>query len=280
MSIRSSGILKRGLKRLVPVGWRLMRYTAYQKLRYYPDLVLSLGRGLNCPFCGWHFRRFLSAGLNHPVLLEKRVIGTGFRRNVLCPRCKSNPRERLMYLYLRNRTILLSESLTVLHVAPEPQLQRALLRCPRLRYLSTDYADVPNCSIRVRTDLQRLAYHNDVFDVVICSHVLEHVADDRAAMREILRVLKPGGWSILQVPIALALEKTYEDPTVVDENERVRHFGQRDHVRLYAADYADRLRDSGFSVEMFSGFKEFGEAACNKHGLNAHEDLYICSKPA
>src|ERR1041384_6695872 len=102
--------LKTFAKQLVPERYRLLRYELYEKLRYYPELLLSLGDGLECMFCGGHFRRFLPAGFDYEVLMERRVIGASYHANDLCPRCKSNARERLVYLYLKNETSLFNES--------------------------------------------------------------------------------------------------------------------------------------------------------------------------
>jgi SAM-dependent methyltransferase len=98
----------------------------------------------------------------------------------------------------------------------------------------------------VRMDITDIRFPDASFDVVYCSHVLEHVDDDRAAMRELRRVLRPDGWAILLVPITAAV--TYEDPTIVEPAARVAAFGQEDHVRRYGPDYVDRLREAGFDV--------------------------------
>jgi SAM-dependent methyltransferase len=241
-----------------------------------PNLVSRLGKGVECPFCAWHFRSFIPAGFDYPVLSKNRVIGAGPRANDICPRCNSNARERLIYLYIRERTTVLSDRLTLLHVAPEPQLQKILARIPSLRYVTSDL-EAPNTMLRA--DLMELPLPDSVFDALICSHVLEHVADDRKGMRELLRVLKPGGWAILQVPIALALERTYENPAITDEQGRIREFGQRDHVRLHGLDYFDRLKAAGFSVWTFKTASEFGQPYCSRYGLESSEDLYICSRP-
>jgi SAM-dependent methyltransferase len=107
--------------------------------------------------------------------------------------------------------------------------------------------------------------------------VLEHVPDDRKAMREIYRMLKPGGRSILQVPLALKLSKTREDASVDDEAERIRLFGQRDHVRLYGRDYHDRLRDAGFEVELWNAFAQ-EPALAEEWSLNPAERLTIARR--
>jgi ubiquinone/menaquinone biosynthesis C-methylase UbiE len=97
-------------------------------------------------------------------------------------------------------------------------------------------------------DITDIQYEDQSFDVIYCSHVLEHVQNDKKALRELFRVLKNDGWAILLVPITS--ETTVEDPSIVDPIERLRAFGQEDHVRKYGRDYVDRLREAGFTVEI------------------------------
>src|SRR5262245_50864981 len=209
-----SSKLKLMIKSIVPLKYRTLRYTVYRRLRYYPDIISNLCQILECPFCRWHFRRFLPTVLQHPVIMEKQVIGFGPRLNAICPRCHSNARERLMYFYLRDRTRLFTDNLSLLHIAPEPQLQNVLANTSTLDYFTADL-DAPN--VMMKLDLMQLPFYCSQFDVIICSHVLEHIPDDRKGMRELFRVLRPGGWALLQVPIAMALEDTHEDPTILDE---------------------------------------------------------------
>jgi SAM-dependent methyltransferase len=164
----------------------------------------------------------------------------------------------------------------VLHIAPERNLQRILSRCTGLEYIT---ADISSPLAAIKLDVTSIGYPDNEFDVIMCNHVLEHVADDAAAMSELMRVLKPGGWAILQVPIALAQESTDEDPTVVDPDEREARFGQYDHVRLYGRDYVARLERAGFSVEQFRAIEQFGEAQVHRNGLQPEETLFVCSKP-
>ena len=131
----------------------------------------------------------------------------------------------------------------------------------------------------VKVDITDIPYEEHFFDVILCSHVLEHVQDDRKAMRELYRVLKPGGWALLQVPLQTGREKTYEDPSIVTPEERLKHFGQKDHVRIYGADYKDRLASAGFTVKVDSTVKELGQEAIARYRLNENEDIFYCSKP-
>jgi SAM-dependent methyltransferase len=151
----------------------------------------------------------------------------------------------LLWLYLQQRTNLFSTPLKVLHFAPEFALQRRFRQCSNLDYIS---ADLSEPEAMQKMDITAIPSANQTFDVILCSHVLEHIPDDRQAMRELHRVLKPGGWAILLVPIDMRREQTFEDPTVTDPQERLRLFEQTDHVRIYGRDYVQRLEQAGFMV--------------------------------
>jgi len=129
-------------------------------------------------------------------------------------------------------------------------------------------------------DIMNLPFADDVFDAVICNHVLEHVSDDRLAMKELYRVVKPRGWALLQVPIALAIAESVEDASVMTDTDRIRVYGQNDHVRLYARpDYVDRLTRSGFSVNASNYPAELGKSTVMRNALVPEEDIFFCAKP-
>lgn len=180
-----------------------------------------------------------------------------------------------MMLYLRQNTSLFTEKLRLLHFAPENTFRGIFSKLPTLQYVTTDYCEMSH----VNMDITNLAVADNSFDAVICSHVLEHIPDDRRAMQEIHRVLKPGGWAILQVPLDLRLETTYEDFTITDPHQRKLHFGQEDHVRWYGRDYIDRLRSAGFSVQAESYVESLPTEIAKRHGL-LPEDVYMCRKMA
>lgn len=270
-----SGI-KSLVKRLVPERLRLLRYSLYEKARYYPEIIFSLGNRLECVFCGWHFRRFRPSGFHYPVIIEKQVIGGHWHRDNVCPRCMSNARERLAYLYLKDRTSVFDQPARLLHIAPEPQLASTLKRAPNIKYVS---ADLFEPGVMSRFDIQKAPFPDQTFDVVICNHVMEHVGDDSVAMAEVHRILKPGGWAMLQVPIALALDRTIEDPTATTESQRIERFGQEDHVRLYSrGDYIDRLKAAGFHVTAENYPNALGSEKVGRFGLVENEEVFVCSK--
>jgi hypothetical protein len=205
-------------------------------LRRARGLVYALayrGTGMWCPLCERSVRGFAPSG--RPA-----------RRNALCPHCQSLERHRLVWLYFNRATDLFDgRERAMLHVAPEPSIESRLRARLGPGYLT---ADLFNPRAMVRMDITAIVYPDDYFDVIYCSHVLEHVPDDRRAMAEFFRVLKPGGWAVLLVPITA--DVTYEDPTIVTAAGRLHAFGQEDHVRRYGPDYADRLREAGFEVRV------------------------------
>ncbi len=211
-----------------------------------------------CPCCGGSFRSFISGGPN-------------LRPNACCPRCGSLERHRLLWLYLQQKTNLFRDKLRVLHFAPEKIFQDALRTLPNLDYVS---ADLYSPLAMVKMDITDITFPDDSFDVILCSHVLEHIPDDRKAMAELYRVLKPGGWAILQVPIDPKLDTTYEDPSIVTPEERKRHFGQDDHVRWYGRDYGDRLKQAGFNLRL----DQFGDEVPDGYGIIRNEEIYWCAK--
>jgi len=263
---------------------RLRLGTLYVKFRYLLLFPLYVGDKYYCPFCGGRFRKMLSCGLDVPVLKEMKVVGAGYRANAICPRCRSTDRERLLYVYLKNKRRIDTNGLKLLHVAPERNLQEALMEYPNIDYVGGDLT-LPLgdqqwvISIMIRMDITNIPCRDSVFDGIICSHVLEHVPDDCTAMCELFRVLKPGGWGILQVPISQCLDRTYEDIRIKTAKEREERFGQVDHVRIYGLDYEDRLESAGFHVSVYSYAEEHGESETSRYGLSRNEHVYVCTKP-
>jgi SAM-dependent methyltransferase len=162
----------------------------------------------------------------------------------------------------------------MLHVAPEQALETRLKACLGSAYVT---ADLHNSRAMIKMDVTDIRYPNDHFDVIYCSHVLEHVRNDRRAMSELYRVLKKSGWAILLVPIEA--DQTFEDPTVTDPKERLRLFGNPGHVRRYGPDFADRLRDVGFVVAVVSAAEFLSATEINRMGItSAAGDIYYCQK--
>ena len=226
--------------------------------------ALLAGNEVACPCCGRTFRRFLAYG-DPP------------RASVRCPVCGSLERHRAIWLYLTGPSGVLDRPCEVLDVAPAPFLGDLLARRPGVKYLSIDLAS----PVAMRQmDVTRLDLPDATYDLVLCSHVLEHVPDDRAAMRELLRVLRPGGMAILQTPWAPDESATDEDATIADAHERERRFGQADHVRRYGRDLLERLAEAGWSIELIDVVSAFGSHAVARHRLATDDPIMLGRHPA
>ena len=196
-------------------------------------------------------------------------------RKVICPNCESQPRHRALILHLKRHTRFYQDSLAVLHVAPEHFLRRLFLKLPKLQYLT---ADLKRGAVDIRLDVAFMPFGANTFHVVLASHVLEHVEDDRAALREILRVLSPGGFAFLQVPVSSAAE-TLEDPGIRSPRERLYAYRQEDHFRLYGRDYVDRVAQIGFVVRSENPGEALSEEDIYRYGLLPLRDLVFGYKP-
>ncbi|HBT81629.1 TPA: hypothetical protein DEB04_02835 [Candidatus Giovannonibacteria bacterium] len=243
-----------------------------QRVRFWS----TYGFRFSCPFCGWRAQKFYTLGLTHAVLAEKQVIGAGKRQNAKCPKCGSKERERLIYLYLKQYGWFNVEKRRVLHVAPERNLSQALQAKYGESYVNTNYNPKKNTSIHA--DIQALPFPDQSFDLIICSHVLEHVEDDALAMREFYRVLKTRGLAILPVPFSPMFKETLEDGSVTSPEERARIFGQEDHVRLYGTDYLGRLQNAGFKACALLPEQFLTSGEIKKAALNPREPLFLAAR--
>ena len=200
--------------------------------------LLYVGRGCECPVCGTKRRKFLPYGY------------VTSRDNALCPNCLSLERHRLLWLWLQRESDLFERRPRLLHVAPEVCLMRHLRKAYKGHEEDYVTADLESPLADLHFDIQHIPLADESFDVVFCNHIMEHVEDDLQAMREIHRVMRRGeGWGVILSPVELEREKTFEDDSITDPEERTRIFGQYDHRRVYGRDYADRLREVGFEVE-------------------------------
>jgi len=216
------------------------------------------------PITGIRYRKLLPYGR-----MESRA-------NALSPDSMALERHRLMWLYLQRKTDFFSAPLKVLHIAPEYCFIRRFKSMKNLDYTT---GDLESPWADVKMDINAMPFADNSFDVVFCNHVLEHIPDDRHAMKEILRVMKPGGWSILQVPQNYEMENTDEDFTVTDPREREKRFRQNDHYRLYGRDYGRRLREAGFDVTEDKLVEELPAEEVKRYALPEHEIIYVGRKP-
>lgn len=229
------------------------------------------GTGVTCPVCGHSSRSFAPY---HPTK----------RKNARCIYCNSLERHRLQLLYLTEKTNLFTAGtpLRLLHFAPEKTLYDIISRYKHIDYtrcdLSPRSADFRGISGMQKADITNIPFPDGSFDVILCNHVLEHIADDRQAMKELYRVMAPGGWGIFQVPIRWRNEKTYEDFSITSRRGRKKAFHQYDHVRIYGRDYPERLADAGFTVMRDNYAGTIPEADRYRFGVNPREITFLCRK--
>ncbi|MEA2347614.1 MAG: hypothetical protein QOG62_1401 [Thermoleophilaceae bacterium] len=249
--------------RLRPLARALVPRRGRDALRAMKRRALMLayrGNRVGCPCCGGRWRRFMPSW-NRP--------------NAICPGCAAQERHRALWLFLEARhSELFTHPMSLLHFAPEPVFRRRLKAVPTLRYTT---ADLSSPEADEHFDITSIPHPDGSFDAIICSHVLEHVEDDRRALRELHRILAPAGWAIVMVPVDREREQTYEDPAIGDPADRKREFWQEDHVRLYGRDFPDRLREAGFTVTLDSYVADLGAALLERHGASAMP-VPVCRK--
>lgn len=197
------------------------------------------------------------------------------RNNVLSPSTLSLERHRLLWLYLKNETDFFSVEKKVLHFAPEQAFYKRFRKMSNLDYVTTD---LNSPLADVKADICNLPFKDNEFDIILCNHVLEHIPDDRKAMEELYRILKPGGFGVFQIPQDLNRETTFEDDSINDKKERAKIFGQYDHVRIYGRDYFDKLRSVGFKVEEVDYTARLSEDEIIKYCLAKGEIIPVVKK--
>lgn len=227
--------------------------------------IIYRGTQYECPVCGKTSRKFLSYGSH-----------VSHRENVLCPHDLTLERHRLIWLYLQRKSNLFTApALSFLHIAPEQCFLPYFKKQKNLKYLTGDLVS-PIADLHF--DLHQIPLEDNSFDVIFCNHVLEHVADAKQCMSELYRVMKPGGWGIFQVPQDLSRTDTYEDPNITSESDREKHFWQKDHVRLFGANYPEKLAEVGFTFEEYTAETLVGLADGDRFRLSMNEILYVFRK--
>jgi SAM-dependent methyltransferase len=220
--------------------------------------LFFLGKKHHCSVCKGSFRRFI-----------KLSAGSGGKNGeLLCPRCGSLPRDRRLYDLLKKENLLQGK---LLDFSPSRALYRKFKKTAGVEYFSSDFAN--EFISDHQFDITAIKIQDNFFDLIICYHILEHITDDRKAMAELFRVLKPGGTMLLQSPFQEG--EIFEDHSITTEKERNKYFGQKDHVRIYSVKgISERLNQAGFSVNVL----QFNEQASNSSGFSEKEVVLICKK--
>lgn len=249
---------------IVKIKTALKKYGLLRRI-YYGSV------GVKCPICDYRGLTFNEAGVPP-------------RKNAQCPECSSAERHRLFYLFCQENKHLFftEEKIKLLHFAPFKQFFTQISSRSNIEYFPCDiepeiyrYAGGKKL---YKVDMTSIPFEANSFDSVLNSHVLEHIPNDRLAMKEVFRVLKPKGKAFFMVPMKLELSETYEDPTIIDPESRQMAFGQSDHVRWYGMDFKNRLEEAGFKVKEYLFYKNFSARERFKYGIQLDEPIYIGEK--
>lgn len=222
------------------------------------------GNMVTDPIDGKSYRTFLPYGYGKT------------RAGVLAPGTLSLERHRLLWLFLKAETPLFTQSLKLLHIAPE---QAFYNRFKKLKNLDYTTVDLYSPLAMVKANICALPFKDNSFDAILCNHVLEHITDHKKAISELYRVLKPGGWGVFQVPQALDRATTFEDHSITNPKERAVIFGQYDHVRIYGRDYGTFLTQAGFLFKAIDYTAKIGSEEIKKFGLASGELIPFVQKP-
>ncbi len=252
--------------------------------RIYNKVFQNVGGKLYCPVCNKKVRKFIplpgtykeSMG-KYKFLYSLDDAETLNYSAYSCPHCTASDRDRLYALYVSQRLMEQgAANIAMLEIAPSRPLSEMLNKTGKITLRT---ADLMMDGVDDRIDITDMnCYAEGAFDAFICSHVLEHVPDDKKALRELFRILKHGGWGILMVPIIMTLDKIDEDPLLEDIGERWRRFGQDDHIRMYSRNgLVERAEGAGFIVKQY-GQEYFGADVFKKHGISDKSVLYVVEK--
>lgn len=241
--------------------------------------------GYHCPVCNTDVAGFLPIENEYLETLDRYEYNYSLFHdetfNMLkyyCPICRASDRDRLYALYFKKKMEQGNPQtkLNFIDFAPS-ETSYFYKQSPLLSYRSADlYMD----GVDDKVDIQDMpVYPESSVDIFLCSHVLEHIDDDRKAMRELYRILKPGGWGIAMVPILMYSEHVIENLPISTDAERWRFYGQNDHVRYYNREgFVGRLKEAGFDVRLH-GIDYFGADEFVRNGIHSRSILYIAEKP-
>jgi predicted SAM-dependent methyltransferase len=240
-----------------------------------------IGKNYICYACKADIGRFLPyrGGLKNVPhrMIELDVIGSDVD-HFSCPRCRSHDRERHLLMYFDKFLVWdRVQKGRILHFAPERNLARQIKEYHPLEYIKADL--YPVAADIQHEDITKLSFADNMFDLLIANHILEHVDDDAAALKEIFRVLKPGGLAILQTPYSTKLQTTFEDKAIIGAADRLQAYGQEDHVRLYGLDFFSKLECSGFISLVSTHEKILSNFDADLYGVNRREPFMCFQKP-
>lgn len=239
--------VKRTARKLLPLSF-LRRHE--RSLR---NLIALRYRGdrYECNICGFRMSAFVA-------------LSNGER---LCPRCGSLPRTRRLWTLLEGQL----KGKSVLHFSPPRALRQKIQQREARRYVTTDYEG--EFLADKQLNIEAIEEAAATYDLIICYHVLEHVRQDQKALRELYRILKPGGLCLMQTPFKEG--DIYENDQITSKADRLKHFGQEDHLRIYSVSgLKARAEQVGFDMEI----RYFESEKDNRFGFKEREQVLFGNK--
>lgn len=226
----------------------------------------------HCNVCEHNIKMFLPGGEDVLFYKQNNVIGGGVREQCNCPMCESKDRSRWLLYILNQYTSIFDGHNSILHFAPEKGIEEKI-RNSNEKYIT---ADIVEGLADVVEDITSLSFKNDSFDYIICNHVMEHILDESKALSELRRCIRGDGKIVLSVPICWE-QKTIEDKNILTSDERLRLYGQKDHVRLYGYDFKDRIEKFGFNVKQYT-FSVEDFPRLSNYGLIQRDTIWILER--
>ena len=246
--------------------------------RFIPRTMLQRVAHLGLQSIGWIYNgQTLEDPINGRTYRKMLPYGrVRTRPNALAPHSLSLERHRALWVFLSEFTDFFTASSRMLHMAPEYCFIKRFRSVSSLDYVTGDL-DSPWADHHF--DVHNIPFDDASFDIIMANHLMEHVDDDNAVLREFYRVLRPGGWGVLQVPIDWTNPNTEEDRSITDPAKLERLYWQRDHLRLYGyEDYPNRLRSAGFAVEVIDMKEELGAARYERYALGGEQWVFVVRK--
>lgn len=235
--------------------------------------IISSSVSKQCVVCGNGVEEFCPWGIDEEIFLRYHIVGGGYRKNCKCPHCGAIDRERWLYYVLENHTDISKMNGKILHFAPEVAIESYIRKNAQIDYYSGDIVQGKAMHIINITDIP---YKDAMFDYVISNHILEHIMDEEKAISEIKRVLKKDGKWIFSFPVCMDI-KTYEDEGNVSPEQRLRAYGQVDHVRLYGNDFVKRFERYGLKLNVYSPRNELSDELIDKYGF-IKDDIIVVAR--
>lgn len=251
----------------------------YMKIDRY---INRLGRKRKCYICGktfGHFTKYRNGTRKIPDFLRRLVIVGSDIDNFGCQYCGSHDRERHLCMFFDRLNLWKKiRNSRIIHFAPEKNLTSKIRSMEPKQYVLADI--YPNNDQVQQIDIVDVPFGDSAFDFIICNHVLEHVKEYKSALKEIYRILSPGGIGVLQTPYSKLLKSNFEDENINTNELRSYFYGQEDHCRVFSEDnlFTD-LRDSGLELRMVKHSDHFNDQESQYYGVNKKEDLIMVRKP-